>query len=383
MEILDGDTVLAKVLAAEERPDLAASGIGDGRHGFRVTLPPPAAESRGGRLIRARAAFNGLVFGQVVEEAPGLGAVDRLDRAASELAVLQSEIALLQARLTQRQAQARERSPLDHMAAFLAARSWRVPHAAPEDPAFAAAMAQEALHRRHPGFTVAPPPAAPAVTVVLLASPDCADTIAALRVLATTLRHENAELLLADDGRDPRTALLPSVASGLRISPPAGAGVAATLNAAADSARGGALLLLRADTAPPSGVALTGLLHRIAADTQGLLVGGAVVDCLARWGLTLPEPGPVLAAPLDVMLAVPRRRWHEAGGLDPAQEDGAGLELADLCLRLQLLGCTPRRIAAQNSVSVPRIVPDPARAWQAALRFRDIWGDLDMTAKGA
>jgi hypothetical protein len=307
------------------------------------------------------------------------GAIERLDRAASALAALQGELAELQLQVAHRRAARRVQAPLDEMAAFLAARSWRAPLARPEDPAFVAAMAQEALHRRHAPFTVPQPPSAPEMTVLLLAAPDCADSIAALRVLAVALGGRPAQLLLADDGADPRTALLPTVARGLHVSPPVSLsnpdGAACALNAAAASARGASLLLLRADAAPPSATALGQLFDAVAAAPDQVLVGGGAVASLARWGLTPPGPGPALAGPLDLMLAVPRALWREAGGLNPAQEDGAGLELADLCLKLRLLGARPQAVRGPAGLSVPRVAPDPARAWQAALRFREAWGD--------
>ena len=38
LELLDGDTVLATVLASEYREDLEQAGIGDGRHGFSISF---------------------------------------------------------------------------------------------------------------------------------------------------------------------------------------------------------------------------------------------------------------------------------------------------------------------------------------------------------
>ncbi len=379
VDLLDGETVLVRVIAADDRPDLAASGIGDGRHGFRAVLPG----ERRGRLIRARAAASGVVFGQVLEDAPDQGGVDRLDRAASDVAALQAQVAALQARLAGRAAAARAQAPLDHMAALLAVRSWRAPLAAPDAPGFAAAMAQEALHRRHAGFALPRTPATPVASLLLLAAPDCADTIAALRVLAVALDGRAVQLLLADDGQDPRTALLPGVVRGLQMSSPSGEGAAAGFNAAMPGARGAALVLLRADTAPPSGVALERLLDAVLANPDQVLVGPAGVQAMARWGVPVPPPSLALPGALDLLMVLPRALWQAAGGLDPAQEDGAGLELADLCLKLRLLGAPAGAVTVPDSVAVPRVTADPARAWQAALRFRDAWGDLGVATQEA
>lgn len=54
VEILVNDTVVAKGLAATERPDLAASGIGSGRYGFAIKLPagfPPGVAIQA-RVVR-------------------------------------------------------------------------------------------------------------------------------------------------------------------------------------------------------------------------------------------------------------------------------------------------------------------------------------------
>jgi hypothetical protein len=395
VEILEGETVLLRVIAADERPDLVAAGIGDGRHGFRAVVPPPPSAIGRGRVLRARAASSGVVFGQVVEDGPDPSGLDRLDRAASDVAALQGQVATLRARLARRRSQAGAQggaqggapggpaTPLDHMAAFLAVRSWRAPQAAHDAPSFAAAMAQEALLRRHAPFTLPPPPRKPWLSVLLLAAPDCADTIAALRVLAVALSGRGAQLILVDDGLDPRTALLPGLVRGLQMSQPSGEGAAACLNTAAHVARGTMLLLLRADTAPPSGVALSRLMDAMAANPERVLAGPDAVDAMARWGMPAIPPALTLETALDLLICLPRALWQSAGGLDAMQEDGAGLELADLCLKLRLLDAPSHAVIVADSVSVPRVAPDPGKAWHAALRFRDAWGDVGLATKGA
>jgi len=53
LELLDGDNLLATVLASEYRADLLDAGIGDGRHGFMIgSLRAPYAASASGRLDR-------------------------------------------------------------------------------------------------------------------------------------------------------------------------------------------------------------------------------------------------------------------------------------------------------------------------------------------
>ena len=59
LELLDGDTLLAIVLASEYRPDLLDAGIGDGRHGFTIgfseTLLPLTRHTLHLRPVGARA----------------------------------------------------------------------------------------------------------------------------------------------------------------------------------------------------------------------------------------------------------------------------------------------------------------------------------------
>ncbi len=59
VELLDGDTVVLKVLADLYRADLQASGIGDGRHGFIIASPSAIFQSSR-HYVRVRRASDGL-----------------------------------------------------------------------------------------------------------------------------------------------------------------------------------------------------------------------------------------------------------------------------------------------------------------------------------
>lgn len=381
MEILDGDIVLVTVEASIYRSDLAAQGIGDGCHGFALEVPPAAARDgiRGigraaGRLLRARARDQGVLFGQVLEEAAE-GDIERLDRAAAELAELQAELADLLARQQDR-AMTRA-APFDQLAAMLAVRSWRAPGAEPTSPAFAVAVAQEELLRRHASFAMPAAPVRPQASLVLLAAPDIDNTIAALRVLARGLGDHNVAVVLADDGADARTALVHTVVRGLTIAPPAGE-TADSLNAAISAVSGPLVVILRADPRALSSVALAVLLQAMAAAPGTVLIGSAGADSLARWGLMPAGTAPLdVPAPLDVIVAMSLAQWHEAGGLDATLDDGAGLDCADLCLKLRLLGTPVRAVASPPGLA--RIVaPDARRALRMATRFRERWGDFGV-----
>jgi hypothetical protein len=55
LEVLDGQGVIARILADRYRPDLAQAGIGNGRHGFELTFAQPLPENRT-HTIRVRRA---------------------------------------------------------------------------------------------------------------------------------------------------------------------------------------------------------------------------------------------------------------------------------------------------------------------------------------
>jgi len=384
VEILDGERVVRTVEASRYRSDLARRGIGDGRHGFELDMPVTTAERSGAaqRLIRARVRDDQTVFGQVQEEAAP-GNVQRLDFAAAEIARLQAEVADLQAMLAVRRAGNAAGLPLQQMAAMLAVRSWRAPKASADAPSFAAAMAQEELLRRHAGFTLPRQNVDAGVGIVLLAAPEVDHTIAALRSLATAMSGLDVSLVLADDGSDPRTALIHTVARGVAVAPPVGGHACDTLNAAVDGLRCGCVVILRAVALPPSTVALHSLLLALSDAPETALLGTPGGDSLGRWGMANTELPLALPAPLALMLAVRRAHWTEAGALDGALEDGAGLECADLALRLRLLGHDVRDVRTpEAAASAALVAPDARRAWRAATRFRERWGDLGVEIKG-
>jgi len=399
VEILDGDSIALSLLAQHYRQDLARAGIGDGRHGFQARLPdhPPGA---GGRLIRAREKVSGVVFASLVEDMASAGrtGIERLDRSAAEIGALQAEIAALRSRLELRRQTSRPATALRDMSVLLAARSWRAPQADPQGAEFALAAALESLQRQFAPITLAVPQT-PAVSLVLLAARDIAHTMAALAALSGLSRGGGVEIILADDGFEPRTALIHGLVRGLRVATTtqratSGAAQAAlAIGAAAALANGETLVVLACGTAPPSAAALAALLRVIATHKAHVLPGAAGRASLARWGLAAPDRAAEadteeellirLSGSIGLMLALPRQLWEEIGGLDAQLADGAGLECADAALKAWLLGSPIGRAtepweqqSAGLAVTLPAATPEIA--WQAAAAFRARWGDLGL-----
>src|SRR6266568_885125 len=90
VDLLINDGVVAAIVAARFRQDLADRGAGDGRHAFSIRLPRSAFEVTGGLVISARERASGTVFGRVVREMPSLRAdlVPRLDAGSDQVAAL-------------------------------------------------------------------------------------------------------------------------------------------------------------------------------------------------------------------------------------------------------------------------------------------------------
>jgi hypothetical protein len=187
------------------------------------------------------------------------------------------------------------------------------------------------------------------------------------------LAGQDAALILADAGADPHTLLLPGLVSGLALAHQPSQ--AAAVNAAVAMLRAEVIVVLHAGR-PPSGVSLACLGQHLKTHPASLLTGDTVRDILERWAMQPHAPLLNLPGVLDLLLATSATLWREAGGLDPDMEDGAGLDYADLALRLGLLG------AAWHVVETParqttRAAAEPGLAWQAATRFRTRWGRTD------
>ncbi len=119
----------------------------------------------------------------------------------------------------------------------------------------------------------------PEVTVILHARADIASSVAALRSLAS---GTGLELVMLDDGRDPRTALLRGIAPNLvLVNAPAGKGDE-TARRATMLARGGTIALLDDTALSPSATALAALSSR----TGAVVIGPAIMERAARTGVS-------------------------------------------------------------------------------------------------
>ncbi len=431
VEILQGNTVLASLIASTFRRDLAEAGLDDGRHGFTLQLPPHTG-SESGRLIQARERSSGTIFASVFETriTPGSdpgqrSASERLDRATAELGGLQAQLAALQAKAAHARTQSRPARALADMAALLTARLALQSETANTEPRFAAAAAGASLRAQFGSVTL-PKPAQtrPAVSVILLAAPQIGMTMAALRALSHVPDHADIECLLADDGTDPYTALIHTVVQNIRLASardgagappsqtapgpapaPARSQAIAMVDAVSEAcalARGTHLVVLQA-SAPISATALARLLSLLQAHPGLMIPGSAGRRSLARWGLAAPDSphrptNPqsadqqsadpqseeltlALRGSIGLVAALSAELFTQAGGLDPLMADGMGLEWADLALKSWLLGASIARVMEEVAGldPQPELPPAlPAEAWQAAARFRARWGDLGL-----
>jgi hypothetical protein len=273
------------------------------------------------------------------------GTMARLDRAGGTLARLQLALDGLRARMAEPEPTER---PMARMAALLAAAAV----APPGSPGFAAAAANATLSQRF-GPLDLPSADAPLITLVLSAA-NPSEAMATLHALAPLLNDAAGEVMLANDTADPGMALLPTLVRGLRV---IGGDHGQSCNLAVSAARAPTVMLL--DAAP----------RRLAVPLpEEVWLGPGALDALDRFGVRL---GPPVHAIPGLRLAVSRASWEAAGGLDGEMDDGHGLDLADLCLKLRLLGAKLVPIAGH---AAPRGTALTERHLAAHARFRARWG---------
>ena len=242
---------------------------------------------------------------------------------------------------------------LDQMAAMLRASA----KARPGTPGFALEVEREAFLRQF-GRVVLDQRSGPDDASLVLMGGALAHVMAMIVALVPMLRDGGMEVLVADMGADPRTRLLPLHIAELRVI--GGEDAASACNLAVSAARGRNVAVLggipaSTKLAPPAGQAW---------------VGGTGSQSLARWGIRLPA-SPV--AQPGVLIATSRASWQAVGGLDAEMDDGDGLAIADLVLRLHRAGTLVMSCDAFEAQ--PRGPLDPSRQWRCVQRFRTIWGD--------
>ncbi len=270
-------------------------------------------------------------------------------QAAADAAGLHAALDALRRR---RIVQPQDAAPLDRLAAMLSACG----RAQPGTVKFEMEVAHEAFLRRFGHVSLPLPLISPQTSLVLLGR-DCAAIAEAVAALASLLPGQPIELVVADVGADPQTRLLAAHVRNLAVIH--ASGEAAASNLAVSVSRAPMLALLEG---APYGITRW-------PDQGTAWIGAAGSRRLAQFGIRLP------AAPVFdpmVSLAVTRFGWSGADGLDSALEDGGGLEIADLALKLDRLGFRLMSCANLEDAAPP---PDPARHWDRMARFRARWGN--------
>ncbi len=183
--------------------------------------------------------------------------------------------------------------------------------------------------RRRFGDMALPFIQAPDLSVILRARADIAATV---RVLAALARGAALEVLLLDDGSDPRTALLRVIAPHLVI----------VNDGDCRGARGRRVVLLDDATEAPSAAGLASL----PSDPARIAIGPMVMDLALRTGVAdRLEVSVFEASGTGLQLCADRQTFSRLGGLDPAI---AGREQAilDFCLRAHAAASTIESVAA-------------------------------------
>ncbi len=139
-------------------------------------------------------------------------------------------------------------------------------------------VAQAGLLRQFGPIHV-PSVARPDITVIFHARSDVGSTVAVVRGLA---RAGRVELMLLDDGRDPRAALLRGLAPSLVIVNARAGTRSEAIHRAADIARGGRLVLLDDLVQSPSATALMAL----SAHAGAVVIGPGIMDQAERTGVS-------------------------------------------------------------------------------------------------
>jgi len=369
------DGVCVGAAAAEGfRRDLIARGVGDGHHGYRLSLPPGTIPADGPAVISARDQASQQVFARIARTGPALAPKHRavLEAADERMQGLWTGLETLFAGPAGAGKAEQVRAAFGQLAALLAAKV----RAGGETVRLAPAVALEGM-RRVAGALDLPLIGRPALSLVMPAWPDAPAALRRLAALAPALAEAEAEVLLIDDGTDPATALVPALVPNLaylRAGSPDR--VADSLAEAARMARGAVVAVLEAQPRQPSASALLALARSTAGAPRTVLLGATALAACRRVDVLDADP-PDCAAPgrLGLRIALARDLLVRAGGLEAAMVDGAALESADLWLRCQLLGADGlawREPAASPGELAPRRVHTPT-ALNALAAFRHRW----------
>jgi hypothetical protein len=364
VEILLDDEPVAMVVAGSFRPDLARAGKGDGRHAFVFDFPDRPDLNRfhldQAGVIGVREATTGQIVGRIRQRrADETQAEDgRLERAREAIGpILAAAMAPVP-----RPAAARLRDICAALGDRLAARA----DAPDRDPI---AVAWQTLARALPPFAL-PIVGVPDLSIVLRAA-DAAVAHGRIAALAPALTAIRAELLLGDDGADPRTAMLPTIIANLPLlrSEP---GFAALGNAAAAVARARRFVLLDlgGHVPAPAGDPT----QAFASGKRPVVAGPSVLQAAARFGvIDLLAPERIAGGDPALLLGVALDVFHDLGGLDPILGDDSDLCALDFCLKAVLSGRQVVAFTAPWQGGTTARPAGPGGADSAAARFRRRW----------
>jgi hypothetical protein len=282
------------VVAARLRLDLVRDGVCDGYHGFTIVLPPAVPTYS---VIEVFERATGQVFGRLAS-----GEVAELGNWSDRVAELSEAVAVLHAALPGRPAPL-DPAPLEQVvreAGRTLCRSFQ----------------GEAALARLPRIN------SPAFSLVLDGSGAAHELRAAVIRLAPLLRHHRAELVVIGRGETVETeGVIPVEVTG---------NAAEAFQAAAAAAQGERLVFLQAASTSSAGVA------RLLGSKPGtMLLGAMAMEAARTAGLYWKPPNLSRGtARTGLVLLVDRSIFNRVGGFDRDMDDGAGLHLVDLGLRL-------------------------------------------------
>ncbi|MDR3417721.1 MAG: hypothetical protein P4L83_16205 [Nevskia sp.] len=377
-EVLVDDALAGAVVAVQPRPDLLARGIGDGRYGFRLRLPPRILPAEGPVVITGRERQSAQVFGRTILRPGELTADYRvaLGTVVDEVGKLHAAVARTLRDGPDPATQARQlRAACAGLAEILAARVRGGAGTAAIDTSLAR------LRRRAP---VLPRLAVPALSLVLPGLGSAFDMLRRIGALAPALAAAEAELILLDAGADPASLLLPAAVANLVYLRESHADDA--LAAAGRLARGRAVAFLEAGPTAPSATALLELAVLLGRPAPVVWLGPATLAACYRVGAPVAAMATHHAcARLGLRAALPTALLRAAGGVETAPADGAGLACADLWLRCRLLGAGSAVWTEPDGDVAPAGIASPSnpRAALAALAaFRNRWHFQPEVAHG-
>jgi hypothetical protein len=352
---LDGAFVVA-IVAGWLDPRLEAAKVGDGRHGFALTLSPedPLAY----RTITARDRQSGHVFAAIDCDAGG--AIDPFSCRVDHLAdVIPQLTALAEEQPLDEPTDLRR--PLRELGYRLTARA-RTRPGTPGDPATVPLGALRQRLAEHCHGTRLPAVAHPRTSIVFQAR-SAAATASSIARIAPALAELQAEVVIVDNGHDPLCSLLPSLLRNLRtVFDRDAVSSSETGNLGAAQARGDLLVFLDCGAVPASAAALVELVATADAE-PGLVMGQRRLDPLHQLDLAEiagAQRSRVGGAPLGLNLCLRHELFMDLGQFEPGLADAPGLECADLFLKAALLG-TPTTIWRDP----PRALTVQPEAWEA------------------